>query len=313
MKKYLALFMLALIFCAAISAGCGGGGSDNDSAATEQTENVNNNTGGDDNTHSDFEDGRGGGGKIIVNIHNQSTNANDNIKSIAFYTRKKGGKWEKLVDAARSDGRLRGFQSYLKVSKEYVEFGFEFNLLKACSWPYSGVFWTEGQSRQTEVNDISITFTGSVFDISLYIAVNGKEVINKSSCSSHTQFTWDYDALTRVIIDDSGAFKTKSRAFYARMSGGSWVRLKTKGEDERFTITNDYDEYGFEFDITWGTDWPYSNVFWTEAQSRNTKAQTIDINIGGGVRTASIKIVVNGNEVVDETNCSRHDQYPWGI
>ncbi len=44
MKKYLALFMIALMFCAVISAGCGGG-SDNDSSEPEQTESLNEDTG----------------------------------------------------------------------------------------------------------------------------------------------------------------------------------------------------------------------------------------------------------------------------
>ncbi len=55
MRKSLSLFMIALMFCAVISIGCGGGGSDNNSADTEQTESLNQNT-GEDNGSEDTED-----------------------------------------------------------------------------------------------------------------------------------------------------------------------------------------------------------------------------------------------------------------
>ena len=40
MRRYISLFLIALMFCAIVSVGCGGG-SDNDSADPEQTESLN--------------------------------------------------------------------------------------------------------------------------------------------------------------------------------------------------------------------------------------------------------------------------------
>ena len=67
MKRYLSLLLIALLFCAVISVGCGGGGS-SDSSDPEQTENVNNNTSSGDNIHDDYEESRGGSGSISVHI-----------------------------------------------------------------------------------------------------------------------------------------------------------------------------------------------------------------------------------------------------
>ena len=44
MKKYISVLLIALLFCAVVSVGCGGG-SDNDSIDPEQTESLNNDTG----------------------------------------------------------------------------------------------------------------------------------------------------------------------------------------------------------------------------------------------------------------------------
>ena len=63
MKKYAALFMLALMFCAVISIGCGGG---SDSTDPEQTESLNDNTSGDDTGDYDpNEESRGTSGESV--------------------------------------------------------------------------------------------------------------------------------------------------------------------------------------------------------------------------------------------------------
>ena len=62
-------------------------------------------------------------------------------------------------------------------------------------------------------------------------------------------------------------------------------------------------EFGFGFDITWGTDWPYSDVFW---RLNDGIAEKININMGGTVRTPSINIEVNGNSVYKNGNCDSH-------
>lgn len=59
MKKYVSLLVIALMFCAVISVGCGGG-SDNDSGSVD-----NEDTGGENTTYDPNEEGRGGRGAVI--------------------------------------------------------------------------------------------------------------------------------------------------------------------------------------------------------------------------------------------------------
>ena len=62
-------------------------------------------------------------------------------------------------------------------------------------------------------------------------------------------------------------------------------------------------EFGFGFDITWGTDWPYSDVFW---RWNDGIAEKINIDMGGTVRTPSIDIKVNDTNVYKNGNCDSH-------
>ena len=123
----------------------------------------------------------------------------------------------------------------------------------------------------------------------------------------------DYQIL--VHFDrESAFFAFKSVAFYGREPGGNWVCLKN-GKDlrlaEYFYVSSKYVEFGFEFDITWGTDWPYSNVFWTAAQTEQEAPVKIEIYVGGVVRMAWIEIKVNDERVLYDWNCDPHDRYPW--
>ena len=63
MKKYLSLFLIALMFCAVVSVGCGGRSSD--STDSEQTESLTDNTGGDTDDYDPNEEGRGTSGPTI--------------------------------------------------------------------------------------------------------------------------------------------------------------------------------------------------------------------------------------------------------
>ena len=85
---------------------------------------------------------------------------------------------------------------------------------------------------------------------------------------------------------------------------GDWDCLMDagNGNQERY-ISGKYAELGFEFDITGGTDWPYTGVFWTADQGA---AEEVFIDMGGGCRTASIKISVNGKQIFRDGNCDSH-------
>ena len=105
----------------------------------------------------------------------------------------------------------------------------------------------------------------------------------------------------RVLsINDDGSFNLGNREVIRDMSMHC---LKTY----KFYITGDYVEFAFSFDVTRGTDFPYSGVFWDEAY--NNSWNNIRITMGGAVRTASINIKVGGNTVVDESNCSSHSEW----
>ena len=93
-----------------------------------------------------------------------------------------------------------------------------------------------------------------------------------------------------------------------------WEQLNTTttlnggGADQlTLEISGKYVAFAFSYDITWGTDYPYSGVFWNDIY--NTNWHYIDINLGGTVRMADIEIKVGEKTVVNETNCSRHNEW----
>ena len=76
----------------------------------------------------------------------------------------------------------------------------------------------------------------------------------------------------------------------------------------RSTYRTDYVDFGFEFDISGGTTWPYSGEFW---HSWDGQAGEITVSIWGGVRSAGIEIKVNGNTVFYDGDCYSGDPHRW--
>ena len=77
-----------------------------------------------------------------------------------------------------------------------------------------------------------------------------------------------------------------------------------------YNITGDYFSFAFSFDITWGTDFPYSGVFLDENSRFFAKDwHELNIEIGGAVRTASIEIDVDNNVLFEDYNCSSHSEW----
>lgn len=121
-----------------------------------------------------------------------------------------------------------------------------------------------------------------------------------------------------VTIDRTSAwYSLKSSKFYGRkITGvapdgswilGPWELLSTySGPSTNFTISWTYFAFAYSFDIVWGTDWPYSGVFWSKPDERPTH---LDIYPAGSVRMASITIKLDGKTVVDESNCSSHSEW----
>ena len=77
-------------------------------------------------------------------------------------------------------------------------------------------------------------------------------------------------------------------------------------EDKEITLPATYIIFGYSFDIAWGTNWPFCQEFWNNA---NTPAKDIMILITGGNRTPDVLIRVNGNEVYRNENCPAHKQW----
>ena len=77
-------------------------------------------------------------------------------------------------------------------------------------------------------------------------------------------------------------------------------------DDKQITLPATYIIYGYSFDITWVTDWPYSKEFWNNA---NTVAEDIRILITGGNRTPEVQIMVNSKTVYKNDNCPAHEQW----
>ena len=191
MKKYVSLFLLALMFGTVVSAGCGGG---SDSSAPEQTESLNENTSGEDTGDYDpNEDGRGntGGTSDTIRVIVDKPGKHPNV-STRFYARKAGGKWEALLNDYRGKFYTYGSVSEtLYIDESYVEFGFEFDVSWGYNWPYSGVFWTADQSRSEKVDAIYIYMSGVRYFPRINIYVNGNLILCKESDSHGTQYNWD--------------------------------------------------------------------------------------------------------------------------
>ena len=112
------------------------------------------------------------------------------------------------------------------------------------------------------------------------------------------------------------ALKT-SKLYGRRITGvapdGSWILgpweilfSKTSYDSELFSIMGTYCAFAYSFDIVWGTDWPYSGVFWNNPE---TRVETIRIQTAGTCRMASIRITVDDKTVVNESNCSSHSEW----
>ena len=241
-----------------------------------------------------------------IRVKTWKTGAYSN-KFTRFYARKNSNsKWTKLLDVTDGDQEIF-------IDNDYVEFGFEFDISDGTDWPYSDVFWTAANSAREVVEDIYIEMGGAIRTATLDIYVNGKNRFHDGNCSSHSQHYWKMTDNISLTIDDDGDYTTKSKAFYARKENGGWECLYSAGNGDVWGmgISSDYVEFGFEFDVKWGTNWPYSNVFWTTSQSKSTPVENIWIRLGGGARTATIEIKVNNSRVFYDGNCDSHSRRNW--
>ena len=73
-----------------------------------------------------------------------------------------------------------------------------------------------------------------------------------------------------------------------------------------FYVPETYMAFAYSVDIFWGTDFPYSGVFWTNTEEPVT---CMEIRTEGTIRSVDIDIKVNRRTVVHETDCSSHREW----
>ncbi len=126
----------------------------------------------------------------------------------------------------------------------------------------------------------------------------------------------------KVSLAFDGLYSVKESKFYARqVTGvnpdgsfqlGSWVLINyTTGigpaSEYSFSLSGTYIHFAYSFDVTWGTDWPYSGVFWT--CPNGDTAKKIEIYCAGLARNVEFYLEVNDHPVVFDKNCSSHSQW----
>ncbi len=290
MKKFCYWLFLAVMLFATMNSGCGGSGGDD--IAIPKTD-----------TQTQTSDAV----RIVIDDSDTYTTVYK-----AFYAREAGGEWVLLAESEAGDV---SFDIY----PTYTDYGFEFYTIDEATWGYSGLLWS---SSAAEVSDaaaprkVEIILRGTKEAPTVETRVDGRTVSNGSSQNPATRNSWGSAAGNSnrnegkiyVTLSGPSAYILNTKNFYGRQRGGKWVNL-TNGSS--FIISNKYVEFGFEFDITWGTDWPYSNVFWTAEDTEKETPTKIDISMGGTVRWANIEIKVNNRSVVSDSGCESHSRYKW--
>ena len=147
-----------------------------------------------------------------------------------------------------------------------------------------------------------------------------------------TIYRWKYDFLDSIIhttktvnIDSCGFYHAKNVKLYGRKclgiddNGnwilGSWELLNLEesfhgGTETSFDIPGVYVSFAFSFDITWGTDFPYSGVFLDQSSPCFASDwNELNIEIGGTVRTASVVMNLDDQGLFADYNCSSHSEW----
>ena len=148
-------------------------------------------------------------------------------------------------------------------------------------------------------------------------------------------FTYGFEPNTdgafNVKIDVGGAYITKRMAFYGRKYLGlnedgsyklsDWEKLGewsigeglfdflTNREDQDFNVSRKYVELGFEFNISLGLIWAYSNKFWPA--DLHNRIDKVEIAFWGTSLIAEIEIKVNGYTKVNNVLSEHLSQYDW--
>ena len=129
----------------------------------------------------------------------------------------------------------------------------------------------------------------------------------------------------KVTIYNYGLYHAKNVKLYGRKclgvdDYGDWILGNWElicSEDSLhgctgygYNITGDYFSFAFSFDITWGTDFPYSGVFLDQSSPCFASDwNELNIEIGGTVRTASVVMNLDDQGLFADYNCSSHSEW----
>ena len=129
----------------------------------------------------------------------------------------------------------------------------------------------------------------------------------------------------KVTIYNYGLFHAKNVKLYGRKclgvdDYGDWILGDWElicSEDSLhgctgygYNITGDYFSFAFSFDITWGTDFPYSGVFLEQSSPCFASDwNELNIEIGGAVRSASVVMNLDDQGLFADYNCSSHSEW----
>ena len=123
-----------------------------------------------------------------------------------------------------------------------------------------------------------------------------------------------------VELEFAGGYVVKASKFYGRrvigvepdgsFIPGPWELLDYRTNepmmDATFYVPGTYVQFAYSCDIFWGTDWPYSGVFWNEI---NTPVEGIEIMLQGLVRNVSVPIYVNDELSFCNDDCDAHSEW----
>ena len=207
------------------------------------------------------------------------------------------------------------YHTYYLPRDYYVEFAFEFDVVTGTDYPYSDVFWNAEQSANERVDTILIDLGGSTRRVNITIKVNNKEVVSKTNCDAHAPKYFKQDDRIRIKTYKTTSYSLNAQKVYGRKSStGPWTCLLSEKNGDHETHISDSDgyvEFGFEFDVVAGRDWPYSGVSWTAAQSEKEKVEDIYIKMTGTTLDVDIDIYVNNKNIYSKKDLPSGLQYKW--
>lgn len=181
---------------------------------------------------------------------------------------------------------------------------------------------TTDVSKVNEILGTDMEFTKDTPSVAISFACNFIDNAKPATIIKATEYvktTYTVRNEIKVTIDTASAYCYKHQKFYARpitgidektgeLKYGKWECLidTSSGGDQYRVLPAKYVDFGYTFDITWGTDFPFSGQFWDHTQGT---AHDIYIDMSGTCRNAKITIKVNDQVIFKDGNCSKHKEW----